>query len=272
MATSDLAEKAAALLRLHHQDQPLLLCNVWDAASARIVESAGLPAVATTSSGIANSLGYRDGENIPRKEMLDVVRRIARVVQVPITADLENGYGDVEGTTQAMLDAGAVGLNFEDFSQGAMVAVEDQADQIQTIRETAASKGVHVVINARIDVYIAQVGKPETRFERTLARALAYHEAGADCIFVPFLTDLDTIAKLVKALPLPLNILATKGCPSVSELARVGVKRISVGGGIMRASMGLTKKIVDSVLDTGTYDSYTDILLPAPDANALFGS
>jgi len=270
MSNSDLAAKAESLLRLHHQPTPLVLCNVWDATSARIVESAGYQAVATTSSGIANSLGYPDGQVVPTEMMMEAVGRITRVVNVPVTADLEAGYGDVAGTTNAALDAGAVGLNFEDYVGGAMVPFKEQVEGIRTIRRVGESRGVHIVINARTDIYLQKVGAEETRFEAAVERALAYREAGADCIFVPYAVDKDTIAALVKAIPLPLNILATKGCPSIAWLTEAGVRRVSVGGGAMRACMGLTKIVAESLLRDGTYECYTDVLMPASEANQLF--
>jgi 2-methylisocitrate lyase-like PEP mutase family enzyme len=270
MQNQSLAAKAETLLRLHHQDQPLVLCNVWDAASARIVEAAGYPALATTSAGVANSLGYPDGEAVPMSEMLDAVRRITRSVQVPVTADLEAGYGDVAKATLAALDAGAVGLNFEDYTHDALVPIEKQVEAIRIIRKTGESRGIHIVINARTDVYLQQVGAPETRFEATVRRLHAFHEAGADCGFVPYVVSQELITRLVQAVSLPINILVTAGCPDISWLAEAGVKRVSLGSGPMHACMGLTKQIAEAVNRDGIYDSFLGVGLPGAEANALF--
>lgn len=270
MPSTELAAKADQFLKLHSLANPLILCNVWDCASARIVESAGYPALATTSSGIANSLGYSDGENVPVEEMMDTVRRIARAVQVPVSADLEAGYGDPERATNLALDAGAIGLNFEDFAGGKLVPMDEQVEHIKTIRKVGESRGVHVVINARTDIYLERIGEEPTRFEAAVERALAYKEAGADCIFVPFALEEHAIQALVNAIPLPINILAVKGCPPISWLSLAGVKRVSMGGGPMRACMGLAKRIASTLLERAGYESYTDILMPASEANALF--
>lgn len=266
----NLRQKADRLLELHHQEAPLLLCNAWDAASARIVEEAGYSAIATTSSGVANSLGYADGERVPPGEMIAAIRRIARCVEIPVTADVEAGYGDPVAVVVELLEAGAVGLNLEDYVGAALVSLPVQASVIAQIREAADQLGVHIVINARSDVFLNKIGEPETRYARLVERLTAYAEAGADSLFAPGVQDLATIAALVKDLPRPLNILAMKGSPSIAELTSVGVKRISVGGGPMRASMGLTKKIAESLKAGGSYDCFLDHLMPGNEANGLF--
>ena len=190
------SEKAALLRQLHHGPSILRLCNVWDAASARIVEQAGFPAVATTSAGVAFSLGYPDLEAIPPAEMLAQVRRIARVVAVPVTADLEAGYEDIERTASGLVEAGAVGLNLEDFQNGKLVDLAAQIEKIRAVRRVGERLGVPIVINARTDIYLAQLGDAETRFERSVERLLAFKDAGADCVFVPGVYDEETIAAL----------------------------------------------------------------------------
>lgn len=265
-----LRQKAERLLELHHQDDPLVLVNAWDAASARIVEEAGFPAIATTSSGVANSLGYPDGEQVPPGEMLAAIRRMVRCVQMPVTADVEAGYGDPVSVTVALIEAGAVGLNIEDFVGNSLQPIGSQAATIGLVRETADGLGVPLVINARCDIYLNKVGEEETRFDRTVERLRAYADAGASCLFVPGVTDASLIGSLVQVSPLPLNILAVKGSPTVSELKSLGVKRISVGGGPMRAAMGLTKRIAESIRDTGTYTGFLDGMMTGGEANALF--
>ena len=249
------ARKAEQFRRLHHGPKMLLLPNAWDVASARILEEAGHPAIATTSAGIAYSLGYADGQNISREEMLSMVARIAGAVRVPVTADLESGYGNtakvVAETVKAAIDAGAVGMNLEDLSgdeQSPLLDLPRQIEKIQAVRETAAEMAVPFVLNARTDVFLATIGPEATRFERTVERLRAYRKAGADCVFAPGVSDLATIEKLVKAVEAPLNILALPAGPPMAELERVGVARVSTGSGIMRAAMGLVQRVAREMI------------------------
>lgn len=269
MDTQALRRKAERLLRLHTNGDLLLLVNAWDASSARIVEQAGLPAVASTSSGIANSVGYPDGELIPRDEMMYTVRNIARAVDIPVTADSEAGYGDVMGTTRAVLEAGAVGLNIEDTEGGAQVPIPEQCARIRAVRETAAASDIHMVINARCDNYLFALGDSESRFDRTVERMHAYAEAGADCLFVPDVLDEDTIGRLVQSIDRPLNILAMPGSPSIARLKQLGVRRVSLGGGPMRATMGLMRQMVDEIRTAGTYNLIAEHRMPSTEANRL---
>lgn len=256
------ATKAEQFRKLHHGPRMLLLANAWDVASARILEEAGHAAIATTSAGIAYSLGYADGEQISREEMLSAVARIARAVRIPVTADLEAGYGTtpkaMAETVRATIEAGAIGMNLEDLSgddQSPLMEIPRQVEKIQAIREAAAKLGVPFVLNARTDVFLAAIGPEETRFDRAVERLRAYAKAGADCLFAPGLTDLDTIAKLVKAVAAPLNILALPACPLMADLERVGVARVSTGSGIMRAAMGLTQRIAKEMIGERSCES-----------------
>jgi 2-methylisocitrate lyase-like PEP mutase family enzyme len=270
------ARKAEQLRKLHGGPRILVLANAWDVASARIIEDAGAAAIATTSAGIAASLGYPDGEKISRDEMLDVVGRISRAVHVPVTADLEAGYGlsvqDMAETAKAMVQAGAVGMNLEDVTgddQSSHVEVSLQVAKIQAIRTVGESLGVPVVLNARTDIYLMPIGPAETRFERTVQRLRAYRDAGADCLFVPGLRDGETIAKLVRALRAPLNILMTAGAPTLPELEAMGVARASAGSGIMRAALGLTRRVARELLESGTYTSMLEGAVPYAEVNAM---
>ncbi|HLK03960.1 MAG TPA: isocitrate lyase/phosphoenolpyruvate mutase family protein [Candidatus Acidoferrum sp.] len=249
------AKKAARFRELHRGPKLLLLPNAWDVASARILEEAGHPAIATTSAGIAYSLGYADGQNISRDEMLSMVARIARAVRVPVTADLEAGYGTtpqaMAETVTAAIEAGAIGMNLEDLSgddEQPLVDLQLQIEKIEAIRETATARGVPFVLNARTDIFLAAIGPETTRFERTVERLRAYAKAGADCVFAPGLTDLETIARLVKAVEAPLNILALANCPPIAELERIGVARVSTGSGIMRAAMGVVERVAREMI------------------------
>jgi len=256
------AKKAEQFRKLHHGPRMLLLPNAWDVASARILEDCGHPAIATTSAGIAYSLGYPDGQRISRGEMLEVVGRIAGAVRIPVTADLEAGYGttvkDMAETVKAAIEAGAIGMNLEDVTgddERSEVAIPLQAEKIRVIRETAASLSVPFVLNARTDVYLMPIGPEPTRFERTVERLRAYRDAGADCLFAPGLYDRDTIAKLVKAVEAPLNILANPACPPLAELEKIGVARVSAGSGIMRAAMGTVQRIGKEMLEERSCDT-----------------
>ncbi len=270
------AEKAAKLLALHHGPHILLLPNAWDVASARIFEDAGFPAIATSSAAVANSLGYPDGEKISRDEMLEVVARIARAVSAPVTADMETGYGktpeDLAQTAGAVIEAGAVGCNIEDcVKEGSakLFPIELQQRKIRAMVDAAKKLGVHLVVNARTDIYLEEIGEPATRVESTAERLNAYREAGAESLFAPGVKDPATIAQLTRAVRGPLNILATAGAPSVRELEKLGVARVSVGSGPMRASMGLTSRIAKHLRDKGTFEIMTDGAMPYVEANRL---
>jgi 2-methylisocitrate lyase-like PEP mutase family enzyme len=261
--------KAEVLRKLHSGPPVLVLPNAWDVASACVLEELGYPAIATTSAGVAFALGYPDGQRISRDEMLEVVGRIARAVRVPVTADMESGYGTtlahMAETAKAIVASGAVGLNLEDVTgetESSHVNTELQAEKIRTIREVSASMGVSLVINARTDIYLMPIGPEAMRFERTVERLRAYRAAGADCVFVPGLVDRAVIEKLVKAVDAPLNILVSPGCPSIPELEALGVRRASIGSGVMRATLGLVRRIGKELLERGTYSSISDGTIP----------
>jgi 2-methylisocitrate lyase-like PEP mutase family enzyme len=272
-ATHDaLAAKAARFRQMHEGPGILVLPNAWDAATARIFQAAGFQALATTSAGIAFAAGYPDGEHISRDEMLAGVRRITGAVAVPVTADMESGYGDsvaaAEATAQGVLAAGAVGLNIEDASSGRLLDIAVHADRVRAIRRVAIEAGVPLVINARTDVYLLQAGAPETRFDESVRRANAYREAGADCLFIPGVRDAATIGSLARAIHGPINILAVAGTPAIDELKRLGVARVSVGSGPMRATLTLVRRIAEE-LQRGTYASFTEDVISHAEVNKL---
>lgn len=259
----NLPEKAAALRALHHQAQPVVFVNAWDGASARIVAALGFPAVATTSAGIAYVEGLPDGQAIPRERMLAHVATIAKAVDVPVTADLEGGYGptvaDAVATARGAIAAGAAGMNFEDStSSGApLMPVDAQVARIRAIRAAAAEHGVPFVINARTDVYYV-AGSEAARFDEAIARAKAYLDAGADCIFVPFISDETLIGRLAAAIPGPMNVLAGATTPNVATLARLGVKRISTGSAPVAHLLAALRRAAIEVRDHGTYGFAAD--------------
>lgn len=234
---SDLKALADRLRQLHHADAPLILPNAWDVASARAIVLGGAPAVATTSSGVAESLGHRDGELAPPGDMFAALARIAGAVEVPVSGDVEAGYGLAPADlVERVLAAGAVGINYEDTDRSApqatLVDSARQAERIGRLRAAALDAGVRLVINARIDVYLRGTGTLEERTDEAIRRGRAYLDAGADCVYPIMLTDGRQIARLVDALSAPVNVILRPGSPSVDELARMGVRRISVGGGL----------------------------------------
>jgi 2-methylisocitrate lyase-like PEP mutase family enzyme len=254
----------------------LILPNAWDAVTARLFVKAGARAIATTSAGIAATLGYADGQNVPWELMVEAFARIARVVDVPVTADIESGYADsskgVGESIRAVIKAGAVGVNLEDSTgdpSQPLFALEQQIERIQAAREAADNANVPVVINARTDVYLANVGDVASRFGETLRRLNAYREAGADCLFVPGVTDIPTLTQLVHSVPGPLNVLAGPGMPLVADLQRIGIARLSVGSGIMRATLAVARDAAEDLLQKGTYSTFLDRNIPYNEVNEL---
>jgi 2-methylisocitrate lyase-like PEP mutase family enzyme len=252
--------KAENFRALHRGPKVLVLANVWDVAGSRILEMSGAPAIATSSGGVAFAQGYADGEEISREEMLEVVARIAKAVRVPVTADVEAGYGerpeDAAATARAVIEAGAVGMNFEDAKDdpaNPLTELPLQLERIAAIREAGRAAGVPLVLNARTDVYLKNVGAPESRYDEVVRRLAAFRDAGADCVFAPGLHDAVTIGRLARDLGCPLNILAGPGAPPIPELQMLGVARVSLGSSVMRATLGTLQKIAAELANDGTY-------------------
>ena len=272
------AAKAEQLRKLHHGPKILILANAWDVISAKIVEEAGFPAVATTSAGVAAVLGYQDGQRTPRREMVEFVARIARGVNVPVTADMEAGYcttpAEMAEMAGEVVAAGIVGLNLEDVTgddESSHVELGLQVKKIAAVREASAAAGVPLVINARTDVYLMPIGPGETRFERTVERLRAYRKAGADCVFAPGIRDAETIGKLVRAVDAPLNILLQPGGPSVAQLEKLGVARASIGSGTMRAALGAARKLVKALSEYRDHSELLADAVPYDEVNRLLG-
>jgi 2-methylisocitrate lyase-like PEP mutase family enzyme len=270
------ARKAEEFRRMHAGPKILVLPNVWDVASARIVQEMKYPAIATTSAGVAFALGYPDGQRISRDEMLEAVARIAKGVNVPVTADMESGYGttpkELAEMARAVIEAGAVGLNFEDVTgddESSHVEISLQVEKIKAIREAAAAKRVPLVINARTDIYLMPIGDENTRYERTVERLRAYRKAGADCLFAPGLCDKETIGKLVRDLEAPVNILLSTGCPSLRELEKMGVARVSTGSAAMRVALGALRSFGRELAEAGTFAKSLEDAVPFAELNAL---
>ncbi|XAS67312.1 isocitrate lyase/phosphoenolpyruvate mutase family protein [Micrococcaceae bacterium Sec5.7] len=257
-----LEPKATAFQALHSADvAPLVLVNAWDAASARLVQEAGASAVATSSSAMSWSLGFPDGNRLPRELAMDALGRIVAATDLPVTADIETGYAGSGGTFDgrqlketilAVLDAGAVGVNFEDSGELPLTAADEQSRRIRLIRQTAAEAGFGLFINARTDTYLSG-NYPDTAFEETLLRAEAYLAAGASGIFVPGVTDLHVLHELSRRIDAPLNALAGVGAPSVGELHDAGVRRISIGGNTAKAAYATVSRVAAEVLGDGNW-------------------
>ena len=253
-------QAAAERLRALHAAGVLVLPNAWDAGSAAVIALAGAQAIATTSGGIAWSLGRPDGQRLTRAAMIERVRQIVATVTLPVTADIEGGYGpgpdDVARTVEAVIAAGAVGVNIEDSRApgGPMFDPFGQAERIQAARAASAAAGLpELFINARTDVFLYRIGAPQARLDDVLARSDAYAKAGADGLFVPGLTDLPAITELAGASPLPVNVMAGPGAPPVSELAAAGVRRVSIGTALTQAAYTLTNRAATELLATGSY-------------------
>ncbi|GGR76880.1 hypothetical protein Snoj_80190 [Streptomyces nojiriensis] len=264
----DLAAKAAAFTALHTPAAPLALANAWDVASARIVAAAGAPAVATTSAGVAWSLGSPDGDALARDRALDLVARVVAAVPVPVTADIEGGFGAdpaaVGETVTGVLAAGAVGINIEDGHR-------DPAEQIERLaaaRAAADAAGVPLYINARIDTYLRAFGEDATRLDDTLARAAAYLRAGATGVFVPGVLDPATVTELAKGIDAPLNILLGPGAPTVAAFGALGVSRVSLGSWVAEAAYAVVRRATEELIAEGTYGALAHSL-PYSELNDL---
>jgi len=270
-------EKADALRALHVPGRPLVLLNAWDAGSAAVIARAGARAVATTSAGAANALGFPDGQHLTREQMISMVAPIAAAVDVPVTADMEAGYGDgpdhAAATARGVIEAGAVGLNLEDTADAGdnpLLPIPAFVAKIEAVRAVSAEAGVPLVLNARTDVFIAAVGDPATRLDRAIERGRAYLAAGADCIFVPAVADAGVIAALVEGIGGPVSVLAGAGAPSVAELAALGVARISVGSGAYRAALALARTMAEEAYGSGSFETMLSSQVPFDEAQTLF--
>lgn len=260
MVVNTQQDKAKSLRQLH-SNGILVLPNAWDAASAAAIAGAGAKAVATTSGGVAWSLGRPDGQVLTRDEMVEQVRRIAGAVDVPVTADVEGGYGpapeDVAATVEAVVAAGAVGVNIEDSHApgGPLFTAQEQADRLSAARAAAERAGLpDLVVNVRTDVFLFGIGEADGRLDDVVARAAAYAEAGADSLFVPGLVDLEVLASLVAATSLPVNVMAGPGAPTVAEFEAVGVRRVSLGTAVAQSAYALAERAAAEALSKGTYD------------------
>lgn len=273
MDDPSLESKAALFHKLHTDPAILALPNAWDVASAMILAEAGFPAIASTSAGVAFCRGYRDGEQIPREEMIAEIAMMAERVAIPVTADLEAGYGarpeDVAETVRQAIDAGAVGCNIEDSTKegdSPLFVFALGVERIQAGREAADAAGIPFVINARTDGFIRFRASAEV-LDDAIRRANAYYEAGARSLFIPGVADGQTIGRLARDIAGPINILAGPKTPPLRELEGLGVARVSVGGGMARAAYTATRQAAEELRDAGSFeftkDTYSNAQLNA---------
>ncbi|MFK0275091.1 isocitrate lyase/phosphoenolpyruvate mutase family protein [Ensifer sp. NPDC090286] len=263
-------DNAAIFHALHHQSEPLRLPNAWDAGSALLIERLGADAIATTSAGVAWSLGYRDGDALPLDRHLASVAAIARVISVPLSVDIEAGYADDEAeiarTTARFIEAGAVGINIQDGAGTPDLLCR----KIEQARETAERLGIRLYINARTDVYARALAAASDRVKEVLARARQYRDAGADGLFVLGVTDRTEIREIAKGTELLLNVIAWPGLPAATELSELGVSRISVGSWIPQTLWLQTSTLVTNFLADGRSEALFEHATPYPEINAHF--
>jgi len=244
-------DKSRLFRSLHVPGSPLVLPNAWDPVSARIVANAGARAIATTSAGVAWSLGYGDGDHLPRELAIEAVARIVSAVEVPVSADIERGFGataaEVAETVRAIREAGAVGINLED----SLRPVEEQVERLAAARQVADETGLRLFVNARIDTHRLGTSDEGSWLEETLRRALAYVDAGADGIFVLGAPSPAAVRTLATSQPLPVNVAVDPGTSPVALLAEAGAARISAGSSIAEAAYGLVARAARELLEAG---------------------
>jgi 2-methylisocitrate lyase-like PEP mutase family enzyme len=259
-------EKAELFLKLHHDKEVLVILNSWDPGSSKLIEASGFKAIGTTSMGISASLGYPDCQAISFEEMLEAVNRIAKSVTLPVTVDIEGGFGSdipqIVKNIERLISTGIVGINLEDSVDlsPTLMDITEFCERISAIRKLSDSIGIHLVINARTDAFLAKSGTPDECLAESIKRGNKYMEAGADCIFVPSAAKTDMISALVAGIKGPVNILSnpTNGAglpPSVSELRDLGVARLSVGSSLMKSTLALIKNVGEELIQKGTYNN-----------------
>jgi len=269
-------EKAEMFLKFHQDKELLVLLNSWDAGSSRLIEACGYKAIATTSMGVSASLGYPDCQVIQLSEMIERITGIVKSVQVPVTVDIESGYGntldEILNSVKKIIATGIVGINIEDSIDLNPVLIDEGefCERISAIRALSDSLGFHLVINARTDSFYTSSGSAAEKLAESIRRGNKYREAGADCIFVQPVWDRVTISTLVKEINAPINILSNPGNgaglpPSVRELQDLGVARLSLGSSVMKATLALIKKVANELSEKGTYNILLDALMPLPD-------
>jgi 2-methylisocitrate lyase-like PEP mutase family enzyme len=277
MVSSHQKEKAELFLKYHLTEEILVLLNSWDIGSSKLIEACGYKAIATTSMGVAASLGYPDCQVITLSEIIQVTTGIVKAVHVPVSVDIEAGYGndlnEIIESVKKIIATGIVGVNIEDSLDlsPALIDEKEFCERISAIRALSDSLGFHLVINARTDSFYVTSGSQQKKLSESIKRGNKYREAGADCIFVQPVSDKEIISTLVKEINAPINILAnptigTGATPSISELQDLGVARVSLGSSLMKATLALIKKVADELSEKGNYNILLDTLTPLPEA------
>ena len=256
-------QKAEKFLSLHKSESMLLLPNIWDPIGARVLEAKGFPAVATASAAISASLGFKDGEKIKFLTHLEIIKRIASSVQIPVTADIESGYASdlpqLKENINLLIDAGAVGINLEDSvgKEGILRYVDEQAERISAVRETAEKKGIPLVINVRTDCFLRKEEKVlDKLISEAIKRAEAYIRVGGDCFYPVGVLDLETVKVLRREIKSPINILGSAKSVPLNTLQELGINRVSFGPFIFRSLLKKFSDIVDEIKLLGSYDSF----------------
>ena len=281
MVSNEQKRKAELFLKYHEEKEILVLLNSWDIGSSKLIEACGYKAIATTSMGIAASLGLPDAQVIQLSEMIQVIKGIVNSVEVPVTVDIEAGYGrnleEVIDSVKQIIATGIAGINIEDSLALNPVLIDETefCERISAVRALADSLGFHLVINARTDAFYTSRASTQEKLAESIRRGNQYLAAGADCIFVQPVWDKATIATLVKEIKGPVNILANPGVgrempPSAKELQEIGVARLSIGSGLMKATLAFIKKVANELSEDGTYDILVDTVTPLSDADLAY--
>lgn len=276
MTTSAQKTKAELLLSLHRSGRILILPNIWDSLGARILESKGFRVAATSSSAISASLGYEDGEKLLLSTVLDILSRITKSVNIPVSADIESGYGDtlaeLEDAIPQAIETGIAGVNIEDsvVEGAALRPINEQCERIAALRAVASKQDLHLVINARTDCFLSHTYQTwEEKVEETITRAMAYSEAGADCIYPIGVGDIETLKKLRAGIESPINVLAEPNAVPLIVLQQIGINRVSFGPFIFRSCLKKFVDIVDSVKASEGYESFGSNMMSRAEVNSF---
>jgi 2-methylisocitrate lyase-like PEP mutase family enzyme len=276
LTKESIKKKAKTFLSLHSGSELLVLPNIWNPVGARILEEKGFPAVATSSAAVSTSLGYEDGERIKLSTLLDIIKRIARSVQIPVSADIESGYSaslsDLKDTISEVIASGVVGINIEDglIEGGALRQIDEQCERIATVRDVSNQQGLHLVINARVDCFLSNVFHTnEERIEESVIRAKAYAEAGADCIYPIGPGDRETLTTLRKRITSPINALASAKAEPLQVLKEIGINRVSFGPFIFRSCLKKFINIADELHNVGNYECFSKDTLSKDEAKVF---
>ena len=255
--------------KLHDNTTPLRLPNVWDAGSARLVEALGAKAIATTSAGFAWALGYPDGHQLPMTEVVDAVRRMTRVLKVPLSVDFENGYTDDPATVaenvMRLVELGIAGINIEDGSDAPSLL----ASKIEAIKSAVAKAGGDLFVNARSDVFLAGLVDKPHQAEESIRRGALYASAGADGLFLPAIMEPSDISAVIKEIRLPLNVMARPGLADGDTLGKLGVRRLSAGSGISQVLFAQARVLARDFLEGGASEPLV-AAMPYGDIQKLF--